>query len=67
MGTWIMSNMGTILVSIILIAVVTGIILFMRKEKKQGKSTCGGNCAHCKMCAGCNRSTSERPKWKKIQ
>ena len=48
---WFTENLGTIIVSILLILAVAGIILSMVKDKKQGKSSCGGNCAHCKMCA----------------
>lgn len=54
MLSWIVANLGTIIVSVVLILIVTGIIIVMIRDKKQGKSTCGGNCAHCKMCAGCN-------------
>lgn len=53
MLSWIEANLGTIIVSVVLILIVTGIIIVMIRDKKQGKSTCGGNCAHCKMCAGC--------------
>lgn len=53
MLSWIAANLGTIIVSVVLILIVTGIIIVMIRDKKQGKSTCGGNCAHCKMCAGC--------------
>ena len=62
MLTWITANIGTILVTLLLILMVAGIIRSMIKDKKQGKSSCGGNCAHYKMCAGCkaakNRSMS---------
>ena len=54
MLSWIEANLGTIIVSVVLILIVTGIIIVMIRDKKQGKSTCGGNCAHCKMCAGCS-------------
>ena len=53
MIAWITANIGTILVTLVLILMVAGIIRSMIKDKKQGKSSCGGNCAHCKMCAGC--------------
>ncbi|MBR6898248.1 MAG: FeoB-associated Cys-rich membrane protein [Lachnospiraceae bacterium] len=42
--------MGTILVSVILILIVTCIIMTLIKDKKQGRSSCGGNCANCRMC-----------------
>ena len=52
---WIAENMGNILITLILIAIVVGSILSIRKDKKQGKSSCGGNCAHCHMCAVSDR------------
>ena len=52
---WFTENLGTIIVSILLILAVAGIILSMVKDKKQGKSSCGGNCAHCKKCAAAGK------------
>ena len=70
MITWIIANLGTILISFVLILVVVGIIALIVKDKKQGKSTCGGNCAHCKMCTSCRHSepaqTGKQHAWKKI-
>ena len=54
MTSWLMNNAGTIVITIILLAVVTVIIYSMIKAKKKGKSHCGGNCAHCSMCASCH-------------
>ncbi|MBQ3786219.1 MAG: FeoB-associated Cys-rich membrane protein [Lachnospiraceae bacterium] len=51
MLTWIMANLGTILISLALILMVTGAIFTLIRDKKNGKSCCGGNCAHCKGCA----------------
>lgn len=51
---WIQENLGTILVSGALLAVVAGIIRVMIRDKKQGKSSCGGNCAHCAMGGACH-------------
>lgn len=42
--------MGTVIVAGILLAVVTAIVASMLRDKKQGKSACGGNCSHCKGC-----------------
>lgn len=53
MIAWLISNIGTLITLLVLIAVVIFIIKVMIKDKKQGKSTCGGNCAHCKMCTAC--------------
>ena len=53
MAEWIAANLGTILITILLIVIVTCIIRKMVKDKKSGISSCGGNCAHCKMCSSC--------------
>lgn len=50
MLAWFSANLGTILISLLLIAAVGGIIRSMLRDKKSGKSTCGGNCACCKGC-----------------
>jgi len=57
MFQWIGENIGTIIVGIALIALVTGIIIRLRKEKKQGKSSCGGNCGCCPMSGSCHKPT----------
>ena len=44
---WISANIGTILISLVLLAVVALIIRSMMRDKKQGRSSCGGNCAGC--------------------
>lgn len=42
--------MGTIIVAGILLLVVCSIVGKMIRDKKQGKSSCDGNCAHCSCC-----------------
>ena len=53
---WISANIGTILISLVLLAVVALIIRSMMRDKKQGKSSCGAGCAHCAMHGQCHRS-----------
>ncbi|MCR5687593.1 MAG: FeoB-associated Cys-rich membrane protein [Lachnospiraceae bacterium] len=55
MTAWLAENLGTIIVSLILVLTVAAIIRKMVRDKKQGRTSCGGNCAHCSMCAGCHR------------
>ena len=55
MLSWLSENFATILISVVLIAVVVGIIVVMRKDKKNGKSACGGNCGHCPMGDSCHK------------
>ena len=57
MFQWIGENAGTIVVCIALIALVTGIVIRMRKDKKQGKSSCGGNCNCCPMGGACHKQS----------
>lgn len=42
--------LGTWMVSIFLIVVVSAIIISMRKNKQKGKSVCGGDCSKCRGC-----------------
>ncbi len=44
--------MATAIVGVILLAIVGAIVYGMVKDKKNGKSTCGGDCGHCK--GGCH-------------
>ena len=55
---WLRENLSTILISAGLLLVVIAIIKSMVKDKKQGRSSCGANCAHCAM--GCGGSCHGR-------
>lgn len=50
---WLISNLGTIVVSIILILIVFLIIRSMIRDKKSGKSSCGCGCEGCAMRGKC--------------
>ncbi len=52
---WIATNLGTILISLFLVLIVSGIITSLVKNKKKGKSSCGCSCEHCKMCCACKK------------
>ena len=47
---WLSANLGTILISAALLVVVILIIRYLLRQKKAGKSSCGGDCAHCRGC-----------------
>ena len=53
---WIGENAGTILVTIVLIALVSGIAASLHRDKKQGKSSCGANCGCCPMSGSCHKA-----------
>ena len=50
MLTWLSQNIGTIIVLLVVVLIVAAIVKSMRRDKKNGKSSCG-NCAACR--GGC--------------
>lgn len=48
---WLTANLGTIIICAVLIAVVALLIYSLIRDKKKGKSSCGG-------CSGCAFSDS---------
>ena len=55
MLSWLSANIGTIIICAVLIAIVAAIIAKLIKDKKNGVSTCGSNCAHCQMHDSCHK------------
>jgi hypothetical protein len=54
MLAFLVANLGTILVSLLLLAVVTAVILKLVHDSRRGKATCGCDCAHCAMHGSCH-------------
>ena len=54
MLAWLAENIGTILIAAVLFAVCAAIAVKLRKDHRQGRSTCDGNCAHCAMHGKCH-------------
>lgn len=54
MLSWLQEDLSTIVISAVLLLVVIAIIKSMVRDKKQGKSSCGANCAHCAMGGTCH-------------
>ena len=53
MFAWLSANLINILL-IAVIALITGLLIRgMIRDKKAGKSSCGGNCASCGACGSC--------------
>ena len=52
--TWLISQLGTIIVCLILLAVVALAIHTLRRDKARGKSPCGTGCAGCAMRGSCH-------------
>ena len=55
MLTWLTENLGTIIISLVLVGIVTAIIVKMVKNKKQGKTSCGCGCQDCAMNKTCHK------------
>lgn len=62
MLAWLSQNLATILICLALIIIVALIIAKLIKDKKQGKNTCGNNCAHCAMAGSCCQHSDEKKK-----
>ena len=54
MFAWIVQNIGTIVISAILLAIVVAVVRYLIRQKKQGKNSCGANCAHCANACSCH-------------
>ena len=51
---WFAANLGTILISLVLLVIVSLIVVYLLRQKNAGKSSCGANCAHCAMHGQCH-------------
>lgn len=58
-------NLPTVIIALILVLIVGLIIFNMAKDKKQGKSSCGGNCSCCGLCGGGRGSAAKNAEQKK--
>ncbi|MGI6172469.1 MAG: FeoB-associated Cys-rich membrane protein [Christensenellales bacterium] len=46
-------NFGTAAITLLLVGLVVWIVRGIRKDKREGKSPCGGNCGNCPMGGAC--------------
>ena len=54
MSAWLSANLINIILIAVLALVVGLLIRGMIRDRKAGKSSCGGNCAACGACGGCS-------------
>ncbi len=54
MVQWIGANLATILICIVLLVMICLIVRYLVRQKKQGNTSCGCNCAHCAMHGSCH-------------
>ena len=55
MLTWLSANLINIVLVAVLALIVTLLIRGMIRDRKAGKSSCGGSCASCGACGSCGR------------
>lgn len=53
--SWIVNNLGTILVSAVLLAVIALICVNLAKKKKKTGTTCSCGCGGCSMYSVCHK------------
>lgn len=58
MLAFIVDNLATVLVCLVLAAIVAAIIVKLVRDRRKGKSSCGCNCAHCAMAGSCHKQKS---------
>ena len=50
---WLSANLGTIIVSIILLLILSAAVMKIIKDRKNGRNSCGCGCANCAMHRAC--------------
>ena len=51
---WLSSNLSTIVISLLLLAVIFLSVRYLIRQHKQGKHSCGGSCGACGACKNCH-------------
>lgn len=54
MWEWLTQNIATVLICVAVLAVIVLAIAVLIRDKKKGKSSCGGNCGGCPMGGMCH-------------
>lgn len=55
MPEWFVNNIGSILVLLLVTGGLTALIVYLAKQKKQGKSSCSCGCQNCAMKGCCHK------------
>ena len=54
MFAWLSANLINIVLIAVIVLITSLLIRGMIRDRKAGKSSCGGNCASCGACSGCS-------------
>ncbi len=60
MAAWLAGNLVNIVIIAVIVLAVALAVGSMIRDKKAGKSSCGGNCASCGACA-CHSQGQAKP------
>ncbi len=60
MLAWLQQNWGTLVVLAVVAAIVTAIVVFRVRARRQGRSTCGCGCEQCAMRGSCHPDPKEK-------
>lgn len=52
---WLSQNIGTIIVCLLLVGIISAITVSLVKKKRRGDSSCGCGCSGCPMSDSCNK------------
>ncbi|MBQ7161703.1 MAG: FeoB-associated Cys-rich membrane protein [Clostridia bacterium] len=55
MFAWIAENTAAFIICLVLAFIVIGALAVVLRDKKKGKTSCGGNCSACGMCGSCHK------------
>ena len=61
MLTWLSANIGTVLITLLLIAAVAAAVAKLLRDKKKGRSSCGCGCKNCAMRGACRQNQKALP------
>ena len=62
MIAWLSANLINLILVAVLVLIVGLLLRGMIRDKKTGKSSCGGNCASCGACAKCGAMNAAQAK-----
>ena len=60
MFAWIAAHLATLLVGLLLVLLIVLAIVVIVRDRRNGKSFCGGNCQGCPMGGNCHSHMDNR-------
>ena len=57
---WLVANGATVLVALLIAALAALAVYVLRRDKKRGRSSCGGSCGACPMAGACHANPPKK-------